>query len=60
MARGDGAFVIAALCERVAEEGSANEKSMLNGWFTRDVRREIGETGKRGSTVLLEKLAALE
>ncbi|PCH37111.1 ARM repeat-containing protein [Wolfiporia cocos MD-104 SS10] len=58
MARSDGAFVVAALCERLAASESA-ERSVLRGWFGKDVKAEIGEAAPRGSALLLESLNAL-
>lgn len=59
MARGDGAFVIAALCERIAEEGSADEKAKAKSWFSGGVKNEIEKSGARGASVLLENIASL-
>lgn len=58
MARGDGAFVIAALCERVAEEGP-DEKATVKSWFGSGVKAEIKKSGARGSAVLLDKVVLL-
>lgn len=59
MARGDGAFVIAALCERVAEEGSAEEKAKVKSWFGKDLKEAIEKSSAKGSVVLLERIALL-
>lgn len=56
MAQGDGAFIVAALCERLAEEGSTENKKAVKSWFGKEERKKID--GK-GAAVLLEKLEAL-
>lgn len=61
MARGEGAFVVAALCEQLAkgEEGAA-ERAVVGRWFTEAVRKEISDANGKGSTVLLEALQKLD
>lgn len=59
IARGDGAFVVAELLERVSEEGSENEKRTLNGWFGKDLISELETEEGKGRKVLLEKVAKL-
>ncbi|OCH89163.1 ARM repeat-containing protein [Obba rivulosa] len=56
IAQADGAFIVAALCERLAEEGSKEEKETVKSWFGKAERKKI--TGK-GSAMLLEKLEVL-
>ncbi|EMD36246.1 hypothetical protein CERSUDRAFT_115203 [Gelatoporia subvermispora B] len=56
MAQDDGAFIVAALCEQLAEDGSKEDKKKVKSWFGKEERKKI--TGK-GSAVLLEKLQAL-
>jgi pumilio family protein 6 len=64
MARGEGGFVVAELCERVREEGGEEERRMLKEWF---VDGDVGvmedlESGAwtgRGGPLLLEKVRAL-
>ncbi|CCA67395.1 hypothetical protein PIIN_01226 [Serendipita indica DSM 11827] len=59
MAKGDGAFVVAELCERIEKEGSAADKGKLKKWFPRNVVGEIEHQDVKGASVLVEKLAAL-
>lgn len=58
MAKDDGAFIVAVLCERAAE--SAELKKMLKKWFTSSVVKELeAEKDKRGRKMLLEQIATL-
>ena len=58
MAKDDGAFVVAVLCERAAE--SDNLKKTLKSWFPSSVVKELEtEKDKRGRKVLLEQIVAL-
>lgn len=59
IASGDGAFVVAALCERVKEEGSTEDKKTLKGWFGKDFKRGLECEEGRGRKVLLEVIEAL-
>ena len=59
MAKGEGMFVVAELLERVVEEGSEGDKTMLKGWFGEEVRKELESGNGRGKKVLLEKIAKL-
>ncbi|EGO22720.1 hypothetical protein SERLADRAFT_356787 [Serpula lacrymans var. lacrymans S7.9] len=59
MAKGDGAFVIAELLERVQQEGRKGEKSTVKGWFNHDVTSSIENSDGKGKNVLLGKIAAL-
>lgn len=59
MARGDGAFLVAELLERVSEEGSEVEKKEVKGWFRKSVRDELESGDGKGRKVLLEKIAKL-
>lgn len=59
MARGDGAFLVAELIERVVEEGNDSEKKNVKGWFKKDVRDELENEKGKGRKVLLEKIAKL-
>lgn len=59
MAKGNGAFMVAELCERIREEGSNEEKTMLKDWFSGEVMREIEEGDAKGKKVLVEKVTAL-
>jgi pumilio homology domain family member 6 len=60
-ATGAGSFVVAALCERVAEDGSDEVRKTVREWFQYDRRKEIAEWEGRGKTVLeqaVDKLLA--
>jgi pumilio family protein 6 len=59
LGRGDGAFVVAELLERVNEEGSESEKRILKGWFEGGLRNKLESGEGRGRKVLLEKIAKL-
>ena len=59
MARGDGAFMVAELLERVWEEGSENEKKGVKGWFGEDLLGELRNEEGKGRKVLLEKVEKL-
>jgi pumilio family protein 6 len=58
MAKGNGAFVIAELCERIRAEGTTEERAKLKGWFE-DVLKEIEESDAKGKKLLLEKVSIL-
>lgn len=58
IARDDGAFVVAALCERALEDEEL--KQTLKSWFSRAFVTELEqEQDRRGRTVLLKQIAAL-
>ena len=58
MAKDDGAFIVAVLCERAAE--SEQLKKILKKWFTSGVVKELeAEKDKRGRKMLLEQIATL-
>lgn len=59
MARGDGAFLLAELCERVRAEGGDEERAVVRGWFGKKERKEIEASEVKGKKVLLEKIDAL-
>lgn len=60
IARGDGAFVVAALCEQLTkDQDSIAEQKAISQWFTKTVRKEIADANGKGSTVLLEALQKL-
>lgn len=59
MAKGNGAFVVVELVQRVNEEGSAEEKKTLKEWFGPSVLAEIEAGNGKGSSVLLERLRSL-
>jgi pumilio family protein 6 len=59
MSKGNGAFVVAELCERLKEEGTEEARKAVKEWFRPEDIREI-ELGKgKGSAVLLEKIQSL-
>lgn len=58
MAKDDGAFIVAVLCERAAE--SEELKAVLKTWFSSEVRKELeAEKDRRGRAMLLEQIASL-
>jgi len=59
IARGDGAFVVAELLERVNEKGSESEKKAMKRWFKGDVRSDLKDGEGKGRNVLLEKIGKL-
>ncbi|KAI0746468.1 ARM repeat-containing protein [Daedaleopsis nitida] len=59
MAEGDGAFVIAALCEQLAEHADVQERKTVKGWFNAKTRTAVEEKGGKGVNVLLESLKKL-
>ena len=61
MARGEGAFVVAALCEQLAKDNDgAAEREVVTRWFTKGVRKEIADANGKGSAVLLEALSKMD
>ena len=59
MARGDGAFIVAELIERVRAEGSEEDRARLVEVFGkagREVRKEVESGQPRGWNVLVKKL----
>jgi len=59
MANGDGAFVIAELCARIAAEGSDADKKRLRKWFGKDVTNALRMTEGRGVKTLIESIEML-
>ena len=59
MAEGDGAFVVAALCEQLAEHADVPERKTVKGWFDAKTRKAVEEKGGKGVKVLLESLKKL-
>ena len=58
MAKDDGAFVVAVLCERAAENDDL--KKTMKSWFSSSVVKELEtEKDKRGRKVLLEQIMVL-
>ncbi|KZT21924.1 ARM repeat-containing protein [Neolentinus lepideus HHB14362 ss-1] len=59
MAKGNGAFVVAELLERVKAEGDEETKREVREWFGSDVKNEMAGSEMKGKKVLLEKVDAL-
>ena len=59
MAGGDGAFVVAALCEQLAEHADLAEKETVKGWFDAKTRKNVQEKSAKGVSVLLDSLNKL-
>ncbi|KAG1898767.1 armadillo-type protein [Suillus fuscotomentosus] len=59
MAGGEGAFIIAEFLQRIKEEGSADEKQTVKGWFGGDVVERLKKSETKGRNVLLDKINAL-
>lgn len=58
MAKDDGAFIVAVLCERAQE--SAELKKELKAWFDATAVKELEQDKeRRGRTMLLQQIAAL-
>jgi len=59
MARGDGAFIVAELIERVCAEGSEEDRARLVKVFRKaaqEVRKDVESSRPRGWDVLVKKL----
>ncbi|KAI0368550.1 ARM repeat-containing protein [Pilatotrama ljubarskyi] len=59
MAKAEGAFVVAALCEQLAEHADLEERKTVKGWFDAKTRNEVEEADGKGANVLLESLKKL-
>ncbi|OSD07729.1 ARM repeat-containing protein [Trametes coccinea BRFM310] len=59
MAKGEGAFLVAALCEQLAEHDGLEERKTVKGWFDAKTQKEIKEAEGKGMNVLLESLKKL-
>ncbi|KAI0353312.1 ARM repeat-containing protein [Trametes cingulata] len=59
MAKAEGAFVVAALCEQLAEHADLEERKTVKGWFDAKTRTEVQEADGKGINVLLESLKKL-
>ena len=61
IAQGDGAFVVAALCEQLAEHAADEtaERAEVKGWFDKKTRKAIEGADGKGAKVLLESLERL-
>lgn len=60
MAKGTGAFVVAALCDRIKTDGSDGEKVLLKKWFGKGFKEALKGSEVKGRDVLLESLASLD
>lgn len=59
MAQDDGAFIVAVLCERAAEDDTL--KKTLKSWFTTDFKKGLGkDADRRGRSMLLQQIASLD
>ncbi|GBE84550.1 ARM repeat-containing protein [Sparassis latifolia] len=58
MALGEGAFVVAAVCEQLAT-GDSDERTLLKSWFGRGVTQDISAAEGKGMGLLLEKIGML-
>ena len=56
---GNGAFVVAELCEALVRGDLIEEKVKVKGWFGEKVVQEIEAGQAKGKKVLLEKIALL-
>lgn len=56
IALGGGAFVVAALCERIKEDGNAEEKKLVRGWFGTAFKDELMNGDVKGKNILLGAL----
>ncbi len=59
MAQGDGAFVVAVLCEQLAEHEVVEERKTVKGWFDSKTRKAVEAAAPKGVNVLLEGLKKL-
>ena len=59
IAKGNGAFVVAELCERIRVEGTDDERATLKTWFGEGALKDIEESDAKGKRVLLEKVSML-
>lgn len=56
---GNGAFVVAELCEALVRAEAVDGRRTLKVWFTEELMKEIEGSEAKGKKVLLEKLALL-
>lgn len=59
MAQGDGAFVVAALCEQLALHDDIDERKTVRGWFDEQTRKSVEAASPKGVNVLLEGVKKL-
>lgn len=59
IAQGDGTFVVAELLERIRDEGSEAEKTLVRGWFDDAFVARMRDSEAKGKNVLEEKIKAL-
>ncbi|KAG9094548.1 pumilio domain member 6 [Ceratobasidium sp. 370] len=58
MGLGDEAFLVAEIVGRLKEEGDESGLKEIRTWFGKDVRERLAKEGKKGFSVLLERLDA--
>ncbi|KAI0764723.1 ARM repeat-containing protein [Fomes fomentarius] len=58
-AEDEGAFVVAALCEQLAEHADLKERKTVKGWFDAETEKAVQDKGAKGVNVLLESLKKL-
>ena len=56
---GNGAFVVAELCEALVRGELIEEKAEVKRWFGKKIVKEIEAGQAKGKKVLLEKIALL-
>lgn len=60
MAQGNGAFVIAELCNRIGGEGTREERRLLQRWFTESgISKSIQDMEIKGKGILLQSIDTL-
>ncbi|KAI0646045.1 ARM repeat-containing protein [Trametes meyenii] len=59
MVKGDGAFVVAALCEQLAGHDDEEGRQVVKGWFDAKTCKQIKEANGKGVNILLESLKKL-
>ncbi|KAI0827208.1 ARM repeat-containing protein [Trametes gibbosa] len=59
MAKGEGAFVVAALCEQLTEHEDAEERKTVKGWFDSKTLKALKDADGKGVKLLLESLKKL-
>ena len=56
---GNGAFVVAELCEALMRDSGSEERTTVKGWFGDAVRKAVEEGKAKGKKVLLDKVGIL-
>ncbi|KAI0763930.1 ARM repeat-containing protein [Trametes elegans] len=59
LAKGEGAFVVAALCEQLAGQEGLAERGTVQAWFDAKTREEVQGADAKGTGVLLDSLKKL-